>query len=1579
MSDTIIVGDGWISEHYFTTDARSQSFHAKTLERRAAWDAEEKEQRDTPRARFAAARPKLELDLARLAELFDPEAGSNRGDDETVLANAKAVQDRLIEILELDRHGLAHERTGPLLRISLPGIKEGAPLVVILARPVATVEEAIRRDAVTLPEPFQLAEGGEEFKSAARLTSALFVGDDAPDLVLILAGRWAVLAEQERWAEGRYLAVDIQLLCERNDQRKGGEIDRALTCLSAESIAPDADGNLWWQATLEESIKHTVGVSKDLRDGVRASIEIIANEVAERRHAKGLAPLPQSRAQPLAIQALRFLYRILFLLYAEASPELGVLPAGAPDYDQGYGLDRIRELVLVKLATPRAQVGTHLYESLSVLFRLVDQGHEPTASVTADDGEDTPLRADGLTFNPLRADLFQPKATALIDEVGLGNAALQRVLTHLLLSKESAGRDRGYISYASLGINQLGAVYEGLMSYTGFFAETDLYEVAKNGDDSKGSWVVPVDRADGIAAADFVREPDPVTKESKPVLHPKGSFVFRLAGRERQQSASYYTPEVLTKFTVGQALEELLDQDGRTSADEILKLTICEPALGSGAFAIEAVRQLADQYLRRRQDEVGERIDPDQYQRELQKVKAYIALHNVYGVDLNTTAVELAEISLWLDTMVQRLDAPWFGLHLRRGNSLIGARRAVFPRAQVSNGAWLKEIPRDAPLASVVDDIEASRVGGALDGGIHHFLLPAAGWGSSEEVNEAKETRNAHVGSRARVRAWRSGITAKPTHQQVDALVELAHRVEVLWQIAYRRLQLAEQESRRSIEVWQARLPQGGTLQREAIETKLADPNGAYQRLRRVMDAWTAMWFWPLTQATTVDGQAIEPPTLVDWIIVMQALLGREHDLRKKTTKQGARTLTSYIGWDSLNEIEQIELSFAQAKDVTALCSEHPRLVVCERVARREGFFHWELDFASVFGRGGFDLQLGNPPWVRPRTDFEALLAESDPWWKLAERPSIAVKAAKLAEAWNDPAAVNSVVDGVSTMSATISFTGAPQNYPHLQGLQPDLYRCFIEKMWQNSGPEGAIGMLHLESHFTDEKAGLLRRELYRRMRRHWHFVNELSLFEIQHQKNFGVTVHGAPRAEPNFIQACWLYNPETAIRSLDHDGSGPEPGLKDPCGNWDVRPHSGRITNVDLDVLKTWHEILEEGQDVPIEQTRMVYLVNRSTAYVHEKLSKAQRLGCLRLQFSRGWDESRDRRAGRFEVRWGAPGSWENVILQGSHLSVARPIYKTPNPTMKNKDDWSVTDLEDTPADAVPVTIYKPSDERQRYDSAFGVWRAGTEKVLKPVRMFYRVAWRNMAANTGERTLIAAIVPPGAAHIHGVTAAGLADPDSRRLAILAAFMASLVSDLAVRTAPKSTISGSTIERLPYAESAFTDQLALRALRLNCLTSAYIDLWAECYSDEFVRDIWTGGLDHARRVPLGQVGPNWTSATPLRIAADRRQALVEIDALVALTLGLSADELCTIYRTQFAVLYGNDRTRDIYDANGRLVPAEVLLKWRAKGDRVSAEDRTAKNRAGNTYCYELPFVSLDREADMRQAYAHFERILRERS
>jgi hypothetical protein len=398
------------------------------------------------------------------------------------------------------------------------------------------------------------------------------------------------------------------------------------------------------------------------------------------------------------------------------------------------------------------------------------------------------------------------------------------------------------------------------------------------------------------------------------------------------------------------------------------------------------------------------------------------------------------------------------------------------------------------------------------------------------------------------------------------------------------------------------------------------------------------------------------------------------------------------------------------------------------------------------------------------------------------------------------------------------------------------------------------------------------------------------------------------------------------------------------------------------------------EEDTVPLQYTRMVYSVNRAAARVLDKLARAPRLSGLGPEFSRGWDESIDRKKGFFEVRWGQAATWSEAILQGPHLFVANPSYKSPNETMLHQQDWSPIDLEALAPDALPVTSYKPAVEPAQYDSAYTHW--GPER--SPARNQYRVAWRNMAANTGERTLIPAIIPPGAAHVDGIYSLGFARPDARMCLVVAGQLGSLLNDFAVRVAPKSTIRSGTATRLPVLVAhPLLGELEVRALRLNALTASYSALWDDAYTREMQLATWTGGLEYPGRSELGAIDQTWTPESALRRASDRRQALVETDAIFAVMLGLSADELCAIYRTQFAVLYGYDRNTYYYDANGRLVPNDVLKVWRTKGERITAEERTATNASGNTYMYELPFVTLDREADMRQAYAHFERILQE--
>ena len=1533
--DSIVIGEDWISEHYFTTDSTKESFHGKVLELRKAWDAEKREGRTTVRDDLLATAGALQTALAGLVE------------DSDAAPEAHALV-RTTFGYSATLSTFSAERAGSELEIQDAKLDDTSSVLFLQAVPVTSIEDLLDPETGVLISP--AVEDSRPVEAVSKVVSAAFRSDAPPVFVVVQAGQWLLLAEAERWADGRYLAVDLLVVVERRHEARGGEIDRVASMFGKQALLPDADGNIWWTGVLEDSVKHTVGVSKDLREGIRLSIEIIANEVVRRRAAKGLT-LDGIDGQDLAKHSLRFLYRILFLLYAEASPEMRVLPTGAAEYEEGYGLDRLRELTLTELVSEQARSGTHLYESLATLFRLVDRGHTPTIRDVADDP------APGLEFQPLRADLFKPESTALIDEVGLGNEATQRVLEHLLLSKESKGRkgaDRGFISYAELGINQLGAVYEGLMSYTGFFAEEDLYEVAKNGDAEKGSWVVPMDRSDHLDEKDFVRALNPVTGEDEPVKHFKGTFVFRLAGRERQHSASYYTPEVLTKFVVSQALEELLDQnDERTTPEQILELTICEPALGSGAFAIEAVRQLAAEYLKRKQEDLGELIDADQYSVELQKVKAHIALHQVYGVDLNATAVELAEISLWLDTMVAGLHAPWFGLHLRRGNSLIGARRSVYAPALLTKKQWLKTPAKDVPLSSPVEPphslVEPRR--NPIGGGIHHFLLPSDGWGAVIDTAEAKTYA---PDKREELRLWRNEIRKSPSKPIVKRLAALAQRVETLWEFTLRRLTIAESEIRRDIHLWGSDPVEHKTaVTREQIERVLQDEDGAYRRLRRAMDAWCAIWSWPLTTD-------IEPPDWDQWVGGLEAVLGVPPKAGK-FEKYGQTSLAGDMNWQELDVAEDTDRTFAQALPIEKALDGFPWLTVAAGIADTQGFFHWELDFAAVFARGGFDLQVGNPPWVRPDWDEGSVLAEFDPWWQLAEKPAEAIKRSKREASLIQREVCAAYLDERAEQAGVTVALGSGVDRPILAGLRTDLYRCFMERTWRSMAARGTVALVHPESHFTELRAKNLRRETYRRLRRHWQFRNEMRLFEIHHAKEYGVHIYGSESAV-HFFQGSSVYHPDTIARSFHHDGSGSTPGVKDEDGNWDLRPHAERIVEVTEAQLATWAALIDEP-GAPFTEARMLYPVNRASADVLNKIANTPRLGDINFEWTSGWNETTDRKLGFFESRQATPTGWQGAILQGPHLTVGTPLFQQPEAVKGREHLYEEVDLDTIGGDFIPRTNYQVAKPYDEYIAAYPKWHD------EPSSSFFRLAWREMCDVATVRTLHAAIIPPIPTHLYTLYSIG--GIPHRDLAIAAGIQASLTSDFLIKVSSSGHINSGNFAKLPHIRNhSLESALILRALRLNCLVRPYAPIWEELYDDGWQQDSWVPeiGVDHAGRAPLEEVSKQWDWTTPLRRAADRRQALVEIDAIVAVMLGITAEELLTIYRTQFPVLQKYEREA-LYDATGRQLPGKLASEYRKRGSLKPA----GLTADGITYLE--PFTGVDRERDMALAHRHFMNLL----
>lgn len=1509
-------------------------------------------------------------------------------------------------------------------------------------------------------------DGSTELATGSKLASFLFACEDAPRYVLLLVGGVIVLADRAVWGEGRYLAASLDAALERNDARGGGELDTLAALFGADSLrTPEEGGENPLAGLVGKSTKHAVGVSSDLRDGLRLSVELIANEVLDRLRAGGVRPedvkeLPELSKQ-LTRESLRYLYRILFLLYAEARPELGILPSDYPEYHQGYGLGRLGELVAERdLVGEKAREGFYLYESLDLLFRKVQEGYRSRkthgeAATPASGSLSGSVSEDiGLRFEPLHSKLFEQESIRLIgarsvedprfdeDETGepryvdtrLRNATLYRVLRLLMLTRGKKGERGGFISYAQLGINQLGAVYEGLMSYSGFVASEELYEVAKGGDAKDGSWLVPASKADEYADSVFVRRKDEETGEEVRVRYRPGSFVYRLSGRDRQTSASFYTPESLTKVTVQLALQHRLDQDGsETAARELLDWKICEPALGSGAFLNEAINQVAAEYLRRRQDELRVSIDTEKYAVEFQKTKAYIALHNSYGVDLNSTAVELAEVSLWLNTMHPGMEAPWFGLHLRRGNSLIGGRREIYAAERLKKGGWLGATPERFPLT------EAGAEGGGLpSGAVHHFLLPAKEWGAVAAEKEAKTLAPEEAKA---LGTWRKAITKSPSKRQTERLQGLARRAEYLWGLVARRLEISERDISRRIDVWGVedgwlRSPREA-VPREKVLSDLEAVDTPYWRLKKVMDAWCALWFWPVQEAGLLDGShemyaraadvaargtalgdgagtedapnaaevvrtyeemdllgnvtvrevtradidkrrkgsrkeekafaeqrrtVIPLADLDDWLDFAEALLGT-HDVSEKFL----------VGsFDTLDELESYEDELPDWMGMDRsywLESRFPWTALATEIAGQQGFFHWELEFAQVFARGGYDLQVGNPPWVRPRWQEDLVLAELEPWFVLAEKPGAEEWRLRKGEVLGAHADnLDCLLDELAIHTGAVAALGSPATYPLLLGTQGDLYRAFMTQVWQHIAPYGSAGLIHPDTHFSGAREGALRAAAYRHLRVHAHFVNSANwAFEdLSRAQEFGMHIYGTSR-EPDFLHLSELRDAEALPNSLSHDGRGTTPGIKHN-GSWDIRPHQERVVRVNPVLLSSWQALT--GSPGGVTETPLLYPVLVGEQGAIEALAAYDTsLTDYRPMITRGYDETHAKKNGL--IRWAnqAVPELSDVILQGPHFASALPFSKEPRIPCRSNRDWdSLTPTKVSEAH-VPVTNYVRATDTAAYLAAQDSW------LERPYTTYFRLAWRVMIPSDNSRSLQAALIPPGPAHV--ITVNSMALPDERLTALNAGFWATLPLDYLLRITNRSHLLGSEARKMPAPDPKhpLAAALLLRTLRLNALTTHYAPLWAKLFDPR-----WAGYEDWAnpdwpglRPLAVG-LKPTWEYTTPLRTENERRAALVELDALVAIWLGITADQLVAIFKSRFPQLYDYESTA-YFDANGRKIAGDFNTygHGQTKQDYLDLlahmED---PEHIPPPIGYQAPFYKADREAEMRAAHAHFQ-------
>ena len=595
------------------------------------------------------------------------------------------------------------------------------------------------------------------------ISKQVFGRSEPPRWVMLASDAQLVLIDRGKCNEKRLLRFELTEILGR---KEASTLQSMAALLHRESVCP-AEGLSLLDTLDENSHKHAFAVSEDLKYALREAIELLGNEAViylREIRKKGIFS-GEEKIDPkeLTKECLRYMYRLLFLFYIEARPELGYAPMKSDAYRMGYSLETLRDLEMVKLSTEESRNGTFIHDSVQLLFELIYNGFKASQLALNDKPDHHIFR-----ITPLRSHLFDPARTPILNRVKLSNETLQRVIRLMSLSQPgNRSRRRGRISYAQLGINQLGAVYEALLSYQGFFAETDLYEVKKAGEkynELKTAYFVKAEDLPKYEEEEKVGNDDGTLKQ-----YPKGTFIYRMAGRDREKSASYYTPEVLTQCLVKYALKELLKDK---TADEVLQLTVCEPAMGSAAFLNEAVNQLAEVYLRLKQEEIGETIPHESYTRGKQKVKMCLADNNVFGVDLNPVAVELAEVSLWLNTIHEGAYVPWFGMQLVTGNSLIGARRQVYDssllrRVQKNDSTWLDEAPE-----RVMPGEERP------ENTIYHFLLPDKGMADYKD----RVIRQMAGDEIKKITEWRKNFTKTFPEGDIQQLKKMSAAVDNLWQ-----------------------------------------------------------------------------------------------------------------------------------------------------------------------------------------------------------------------------------------------------------------------------------------------------------------------------------------------------------------------------------------------------------------------------------------------------------------------------------------------------------------------------------------------------------------------------------------------------------------------------------------------------------------------------------------------------------------------------------------------------------------------------------------------------------------------------
>lgn len=1411
------------------------------------------------------------------------------------------------------------------------------------------------------------------------VTKILFGQAEPPRFILLIGMNQIALIDRNKWNEKRYLQFELEDIFSRHEE---STLQAMAVLLHRNSLCPE-DGTALLDELDANSQKHAAGVSQDLKYALRESIEILGNEVLydmATRQGRNLETDPVD-AGDLTLECLRYMYRMLFVLFIEARPELGYAPIQNLTYKSGYSLDNLRDIADdIRDDVTEVGSGYFLHETLSKLYDLIYSGYPESEEDLLKYSQEESLH-DMFVIAPLKAHIFDPEYTKMITKSKLRNSCMLRIIDLMSLTRETGRRHdrRGRISYANLGINQMGSVYEALLSYRGFIAETTLFEVKRAGDSFNEldvGYFVTEDELDQYTEDERVRyeknDPDGKYKKGQLRKYEKGTFIYRLAGREREKSASYYTPEVLTKYLVKYALKELLE--GKT-ADEILHLTICEPAMGSAAFLNEAITQLAEAYLDKKQKGRGEMIPANDRLKELQKVKMYMADRNVYGIDLNPVAVELAEVSLWLNTIYEGGFVPWFGTQLINGNSLIGARRQVYRVEALSTTSkglrWYENAPDRVPLGTKRMPRKQ----------VYHFLLGDPGMCSySDKVIKSLEPDKIKAMAK-----WSKKFTEPYSEDDLVTLLRLSTAIDELWEAQINLRKEVEAKTQDSLSVYgyeddtadsHTTIRQKDQILSELYKSEHMRNAGPYARLKFAMDYWCALWFWPIDKADLLPSRS---EFLFDMSLILEGTMASVNV--SKEAKGGQLSLFP-------TEMEQIALDIVatygsgSVVDIPRLRKENPRLNLAYEIAEQNHFMHWELEFADLFAeRGGFDLILGNPPWIRLEWNEQGVLSDNKPVFAV-KKLTATQTAQHRSEALKADAVYHMYFSEYESLTAEQAFLNATTNYPELAGQQPNLYKCFIPQAWNYGNNMGVSAYVHPDGVYDDPKGGYLRSLLYRKLRSHFQFQNEKKLFaEVANRAIYSLNIYcNAPSVKFDSISN--LFIPSTIDECYESDGSGVVGGIKTEDGVWNTIGHKERIIETGKNELLMYAHFFDGNDEW--KQARLPVLHARQLVDVLLCLASGKNINSVSdaVNMSRIWDETGAQNDGTIEHREHFSINPNEMVYSGPLVGVANPIFQAAQRECNTHRAYDGVDLTIIGEDYFQRCKYAPKcapDEflKRLPNAAWG----------GKCTDYYRIVLRNMFNQAGERTLVPAIVVPKTTNIHPVFS--IAVRDNKTLAYMEASMASIICDFYVKITGKASCGIDLVNSFFLVDDDKYKRAMQLALMLNCLNIYYADLWESCFDESFTSQSWAKDDSRLSNEKFSCLTSKWNWDTPLRTDYERHQAMIEIDVIIAIALGLTLSQLKTLYKIQFPVLqsYESDTW---YDANGRIVFTNNRSLTGVGFDRKEWENGIKDAPAGQKFYrtitddtlpggpvertieYVAPFDRCDREQDYEIAWKFFE-------